>query len=95
MTKIQSYVIIKAQKGKEMNEMKMFKATIEAITMDSSADNVIKTSTETIIPAQDRAGAIYSALDVGQAMARSVNSCPGIALYFRVTDVKETDEGIA
>lgn len=75
--------------------MKMFKATIEAVTMDASADNVIRTSTETIVPAQDRAGAIYAALDMGQAMARSTNNCSGVALYFRVLNVEETSEGIA
>ena len=75
--------------------MKMFKATIEAITMSKDAENVVRTSTETIVPANDRYGAIMVALDMGQAMARAVNTTKGLALYFRVVGVQETDEAIA
>ena len=73
----------------------MFKATIEAITMSKDAENVVRTSTETIVPANDRYGAIMAALDMGQAMARTANATKGLALYFRVVGVQETDEAIA
>ena len=75
--------------------MKMFKATIEAVTMSKNAEDVVRTSTETIVPANDRYGAIMAALDMGQAMARTVNATKGLALYFRVVGVQETDEAIA
>jgi hypothetical protein len=78
-----------------MIRMKMFKATIEAVTMSKDAENVVRTSTETIVPANDRYGAIMVALDMGQAMARTVNTTKGLALYFRVVGVQETDEAIA
>ena len=78
-----------------MIKMKMFKATIEAITMSKNTENVVHTSTETIIPANDRHGAIMAALDMGQAMARTVNTTKGLALFFRVVGVQETDEAIA
>lgn len=74
-----------------MKKMKMFKGTIEAVTMDRNADNVVKTSTETIVPAENRQGAMYAMLDMGQAMARSTNSVPGRTLYFRILEVAEVE----
>lgn len=74
-----------------MKKMKMFKGTIEAVTMDWNADNVVKTSTETIVPAENRQGAICAILDMGQAMARSTNSIQGRSLYFRVLGVAEVE----
>lgn len=75
-----------------MKKMKMFKGTIEAVTMDRNADNVVKTATETIVPAEDRYGAICAMLDMGQAMARSTNSIQGKALYFRILGVAEVED---
>ena len=74
-----------------MKEMKMFKGTIEAVTMDRNAENVVRTSTETIVPAENRQGAMYAMLDMGQAMARSTNSIQGRSLYFRVLGVAEVE----
>ena len=74
-----------------MKKMKMFKGTIEAVTMDRNADNVVKTSTETIVPAGNRQRAMYAMLDIGQAMARSTNSVPGRTLYFRILEVAEVE----
>ena len=71
--------------------MKMFKGTIEAVTMDRNAENVVRTSTETIVPAENRQGAMYAMLDMGQAMARSTNSIQGRSLYFRVLGVAEVE----
>ena len=70
----------------------MFKGIIEAVTMDRNADNVVRTTTETIVPAEDRHGAICAMLDMGQAMARSTNSLQGKALYFRVLGVTEVED---
>ena len=75
-----------------MKEMKMFKGTIEAVTMDRNAENVVRTSTETIVPAENRQGAMYAMLDMGQAMARSTNSIQGRSLYFRVLGVAEVED---
>jgi hypothetical protein len=72
--------------------MKMFKGIIEAIIMDRNADDVIRTTTETIVPAEDRHGAICAMLDMGQAMARSTNSIQHKALYFRVLGVAEVED---
>ena len=74
--------------------MKMYKAVIEAITMDENGDNIIRTETQTIVPANSRSEAIAVACDMGQAMARSANHLDGIDLYFRITDVEETEQGI-
>ena len=74
--------------------MKMYKAVIEAITMDNDGDNIIRTETQTIVPANSYGEAIVVACDMGQAMARSANNLNGIALYFRITDVEETEQGI-
>ena len=71
--------------------MKMFKGTIEAVTMDRNAENAVRTSTETIVPAENRQGAMYAMLDMGQAMARSTNSVPGRTLYFRILEVAEVE----
>lgn len=74
--------------------MKMFKGAIEAVIMDRNAKDVVRTTTETIVPAEDRHGAICTMLDMGQAMARSANSIQGRALYFRIRGVAEDeDEG--
>lgn len=70
----------------------MFKGTIEAIIMDQNADNVVKTATETIVPAKDRHGAICVILDMGQAMARSANAIRGRSLYFRVLGVTKVED---
>ena len=75
--------------------MKMYSATIEAITMDKTGDHFIKTETQVYVPAESRGDAILTACDMGQAMARSTNTISGIALYFRVTNVSETNQGIA
>ena len=76
-----------------MIKMKMFKGTIEAVTMNHNADNVVRTSTETIVPAEDRHGAVIAMLDMGQAMARATNTIKGQALYFRVLQVTEVADG--
>lgn len=73
--------------------MKMFKGTIEAVTMDRNANNAVRTTTETIVPAKDRYGAICVMLDMGQAMARSTDSIQGKALYFRILGVAEVEDG--
>ena len=74
--------------------MKMFKGAIEAVIMDRNANDVVRTTTETTVPAEDRHGAICTMLDMGQAMARSANSIQGRALYFRILGVAEDeDEG--
>lgn len=75
--------------------MKMYSATIEAITMDKTCDNIIKTETQVYVPANSRGEAINVACDMGQAMARSTNNISGIALYYRIVSVKETEQGIA
>lgn len=75
-----------------MITMKMFKGTIEAVTMDQNADNVVRTTTETVVPAEGRYGAVCAMLDIGQAMARSTNSIQGKALYFRVLGVTEVED---
>lgn len=72
--------------------MKMFKGIIEAVTMDQNADDVVRTTTETIVPAEDRQGALCVMLDMGQAMARSANSIQGKALYFRILGVAEVED---
>jgi hypothetical protein len=72
--------------------MKMFKGIIEAVTMDRNADDVVRTTTETIVPAEDRQGALCVMLDMGQAMARSANSIQGKALYFRILGVAEVED---
>lgn len=75
--------------------MNIWKVTIEAIIMDANADNVKRTTTETLIPANSRGGAINVGLDMGQAMARSVNVLPHrLALYFRVINVIDTGEPV-
>ena len=75
--------------------MKMYSATIEAITMDKTCDNIITTETQVYVPANSRGEAINVACDMGQAMARSTNYISGIALFYRIIDVKETEQGIA
>jgi hypothetical protein len=60
--------------------------------MDRNADDVIRTTTETIVPAEDRHGALCVILDMGQAMARSTNSIQGKALYFRILGVAEVED---
>ena len=76
--------------------MKMFSATIEAITMDKDGNNIIRTETQTIVPANSRGEAIAVACDMGQAMARSANNSDGnLALYFRITNVEETEQSIS
>jgi hypothetical protein len=72
--------------------MKMFKGIIEAVIMDRNADDVVRTTTETIVPAEDRQGALCVMLDMGQAMARSANSIQGKALYFRILGVAEVED---
>lgn len=72
--------------------MKMFKGAIEAVIMDRNANDVVRTTTETIVPAEDRHGAICTMLDMGQAMARSTNFIQGRNLYFRVADVAEVED---
>lgn len=72
--------------------MKMFKGAIEAVITDRNANDVVRTTTETIVPAKDRHGAICTMLDMGQAMARSANSIQGRALYFRVLGVIEVED---
>ena len=78
-----------------MITMKMFKGVIEAVIMDRNANDVVRTTTtETIVPAENRQGALCVMLDMGQAMARSANAIQGKALYFRVLGVAEDeDEG--
>lgn len=75
-----------------MITMKMFKGAIEAVVMDRNANDVVRTTTETIVPAEDRHGAICAMLDMGQAMARSTNSIQGRTLYFRVAEVAEVED---
>lgn len=75
--------------------MKMYSVTIDAITMDSTCDNIIKTETQVYVPANSRGEAISVACDMGQAMARSTNHISGIALYYRIINVEETEQGIA
>lgn len=75
-----------------MITMKMFKGAIEAVIMDRNANDVVRTTTETIVPAEDRHGAICAMLDMGQAMARSTNSIQGRTLYFRVLEVTEVED---
>lgn len=72
--------------------MKMFKGSIEAVVMDRNANDVVRTTTETIVPAEDRQGALCVMLDMGQAMARSANSIQGKALYFRILGVAEVED---
>ena len=72
--------------------MKMFKGTIEAVIMDQNANDAVRTNTETIVPARDRQGAMYTMLDMGQAMARSANVIPGQVVYFRVLEVTEVED---
>ena len=75
--------------------MKMYSAVIEAIIMDKYGDDIIRTATQTIVPANHRGEAIAVACDMGQAMARSTNnSNGGLALYFRVINVEETEQSI-
>ena len=75
--------------------MKMYSITIEAITMDSACENIIKTQTQAYVPANSRGEAINVACDMGQAMARSTNALKDIALYYRIVGVQETEQGIA
>lgn len=72
--------------------MKMFKGAIEAVIMDRNANDVVRTTTETIVPAEDRQGALCVMLDMGQAMARSANAIQGKALYFRILGVAEVED---
>ena len=65
---------------------------IEAVIMDRNADDVVRTTTETIVPAEDSHGAVCVMLDMGQAMARSANSLQGEAVYFRVLGVTEVED---
>ena len=75
--------------------MKMYSATIEAITMNKDGNDIIRTETQTIVPANSRGEAIAVACDMGQAMARSTNnSNHSLALYFRITSVEETEQSI-
>lgn len=75
-----------------MITMKMFKGAIEAVIMDRNANDVVRTTTETIVPAEDRQGALCVMLDMGQAMARSANAIQGKALYFRILGVAEVED---
>ena len=75
--------------------MKMYSATIEAITMDSTGDHFIKTQTQVYVPAKSRGDALLAACDMGQAMARSTNAISNIAMYYRILDIVETEQGIA
>lgn len=74
--------------------MKTFKGIIEAVTMDGNGDNIIKTRTETIVPAENRQKAMYTMLDMGQAMARSCNDIKNRALYFRLINLIEINSEI-
>ena len=75
--------------------MKMYSITIEAITMNDACENIIKTQTQAYVPANSRAEAVNAGCDMGQAMARSTNDIKGIALYYRIINVVETEQGIA
>lgn len=70
--------------------MKMFKGTIEAIIADETFDNVQRTRSEVLIPADNRQSALTTMLDMGQAMARSANALTK-KVYFRIVGVCEVE----
>lgn len=70
--------------------MKMFKGTIEAIIADETFDNVQRTRSEVLVPANSRQRALEIMLDMGQAMARSANALTE-KLYFRVVGLCEVE----
>ena len=70
--------------------MKMFKGTIEAIIADETFDNVQRTRSEVLIPADGRQRALETMLDMGQAMARGANALTE-KVYFRVVGLCEVE----
>lgn len=70
--------------------MKMFKGTIEAIIADETFDNVQRTHSEVLIPADNRQSALAAMLDMGQAMARSANALTE-KVYFRIVGLCEVE----
>ena len=70
--------------------MKMFKGTIEAIIADESFDNVQRTRSEVLVPADDRQRALETMLVMGQAMARSANALTE-KVYFRIIGLCEVE----
>lgn len=68
--------------------MKMFRGTIEAIIADDTFDNVQRTHSEILIPANSRQQALGTMLDMGQAMARSANALTE-KVYFRIVGLCE------
>lgn len=70
--------------------MKTFKATVDCIIIDKYHKVVGSQAFEVEVLGNSRGEAIISALDVGQALARSANNSKGErAIYFRVTNIAE------
>lgn len=70
--------------------MKTFKATVDCIIIDKCRKVVGSQAFEVEVLGNSRGEAIISALDVGQALARSANNSKGErAIYFRVTNIAE------
>jgi hypothetical protein len=73
--------------------MKKFKATIDSIIINKRREVVGVQVFDVEVFGEGKGDAIISALDVGQALARSANYTNGQrAIYFRVIDIVEIEE---